>query len=62
MNCRGCGRKLSWPDLKYYSDIWLEGLGKAANPDNRITILGTEIKPHVLENGKQREALNHSVR
>jgi hypothetical protein len=28
MNCKGCGRKRSWPNLKYYPDIFLEGLNK----------------------------------
>jgi hypothetical protein len=29
MNWRGCGRKLSWPNLRYYPDIFLEVLRKA---------------------------------
>jgi hypothetical protein len=29
MNWKGCGRKWSWPNLKYYPGICLEGLRKA---------------------------------
>jgi hypothetical protein len=28
MNWKGCGRKRSWPNLRYYPGICLEGLGK----------------------------------
>jgi hypothetical protein len=28
MNWKGCGSKLTWPDLRYYLDVFLEGLGK----------------------------------
>jgi hypothetical protein len=63
MNYRGCGRKRSWRNLKYYSDIFLKGLRKTANPDNRIAILRTEIKTQVLQNAKQEcKALSHNVR
>jgi hypothetical protein len=28
MNFKGCGRRRSWPNLRYYPDICLEGLRK----------------------------------
>jgi hypothetical protein len=28
VNWKGCGRKRSWPNSRYYPGIWLEGLRK----------------------------------
>jgi hypothetical protein len=41
MNWKGCGKKLSWPNSKYYLDIFLERLNKTMK--NRIVIVPTEI-------------------
>jgi hypothetical protein len=42
MNWKGCGRKQSWPNLRYYPNIFLEGLGKPTK-NLRIAILQAEI-------------------
>jgi hypothetical protein len=34
MNSKRCGRKRLWPDFRYYTDIWLEGLRKTAKDIN----------------------------
>jgi hypothetical protein len=39
MNWRGFGRKQSWPNIRYYPDIRLEGLRK--NQENSVRIAGT---------------------
>jgi hypothetical protein len=31
MNCKGFGRKRSWPNLRFYPDVFLDGLRKATN-------------------------------
>lgn len=36
------GKKLSWPDLRYYDDIYLEELRKSAEILNQDTSLQTE--------------------
>jgi hypothetical protein len=41
MNWKGYGKNLSWPNCKYYLDIFLERLNK--NMKNKIVIVPTEI-------------------
>jgi hypothetical protein len=38
MNWKGCGRKQSWPDLRYYLGICLEGLSKVRIAGRRADI------------------------
>jgi len=32
LNLEGCGRKRPWPNVKYYSRIYLEGLRNTREP------------------------------
>jgi hypothetical protein len=46
MNWKGCGRKRSWPNLRYYPGICLEGLRKTTknlSQDNRSP--GRDLNP-----------------
>jgi hypothetical protein len=46
MNWKGCGRKWSWPNLRYYPGICLEGLGETTrnlSQDNRSP--GGDLNP-----------------
>jgi hypothetical protein len=52
MNWEGCGRKQSWPNLRYYPNIFLEGLGKTTE-NLRIAILHAEILTQDFPNMKQ---------
>jgi hypothetical protein len=50
MNWKGCGRKWSWPNLRYYLGIFLEGLRnttKVLSQDNRS--LRRELNQKPLE-------------
>jgi hypothetical protein len=42
-NCKGYGRELSWPHLRYYPGIYVKGLRKTTKISIRITDLGAEI-------------------
>jgi hypothetical protein len=43
MNLIGCGRKPSWPNLRYYPGICLEGLRKATNIGQDIRSSGRDL-------------------
>jgi hypothetical protein len=46
MNWKGCGRKRSWPNLRYYPDICLEGLRKKTkNLSQFIRSPGRDLNP-----------------
>jgi hypothetical protein len=50
MNWKGCGRHGSWPNLRYYPDICLEGLRKTMNSlsqDSRSPVW--DLNPESLE-------------
>jgi hypothetical protein len=51
MNWKRCGRKWSWPNLRYYPDICLEGLRKTTR-NLRIAGLQAEISTQILPNMK----------
>jgi hypothetical protein len=38
-----CGKKRSWPNLRHYPGIWLEGLRKTTKKRVRVTGLQAEI-------------------
>jgi hypothetical protein len=42
-NWKGRGRKRSWPDLRYYPDIWLKGLRKSGEISVRLAALQVEM-------------------
>jgi len=42
MNWKGCERKWSWPNLRYYPGICLEGLRKTTK--NSVRIAGLQAK------------------
>jgi hypothetical protein len=43
MNWKGCGRKKSWPNLRYYPGICLEGLRKNKEISVSVADLWVEI-------------------
>jgi hypothetical protein len=44
MNGKGCGRKRSWPNIRYYPGIFLEGLRKTTkNLSQDIQALGRDL-------------------
>jgi hypothetical protein len=43
MNWKGYGRKWSWPNLRYYPGIFLEGLWKTTKISGRIAGLWREV-------------------
>jgi hypothetical protein len=54
MNLKGCGRKQSWPNLRYYPGIFLEGLRKttkALSQDNRFPCQDLNSGPTEYEAG-----------
>jgi hypothetical protein len=54
MNWKGCGRRQSsWPNLKYYPSICLQGLRKTTKNLSENTGLRTEIWTQKLQNSKQ---------
>jgi hypothetical protein len=53
MNWKGYGRKQSWPNLRYFPNIFLEGLRKLQKTSVRIAGLWAEILSQDLLNMKQ---------
>jgi hypothetical protein len=53
MNWKGCGRKQSWPDLRYYPGICLEGLRKSSKTPVRIADFWAKIWILDLPNMKE---------
>jgi hypothetical protein len=47
MNWKGCRRKRSWPNLRYYSGIYLYGLKKPTKNLSRIASLRADIYTRV---------------
>jgi hypothetical protein len=63
MNRKGCGTKQSWPNLRYYPGICLEGLRKTTKnltQDNRSP--GRDLNPGPPEYEAGVLPLNHEVR
>jgi hypothetical protein len=50
MNWKGCGRKRSWPNLRYYTGICLEGLRKTTKtcPSRNFNTGPPECEARVL--------------
>jgi hypothetical protein len=48
MNWKECGRKRSWPNLRYYSNICLEGLRKTIKPVITSCVLAEIQTRHLL--------------
>jgi hypothetical protein len=48
MNWKGYGRKQSWPNLRYYPGICLEGLTKTTKTSVRIAGLQNKIRTQDL--------------
>jgi hypothetical protein len=53
MNWKGCEKRRSWPKLRYYQGIYLEGLRKIKKTSVRIAGLRAEIGTRDLPNTKQ---------
>jgi hypothetical protein len=53
MNWKDCGRKRSWPNLRHYTGICLEGLRQPRKASVRIAALRAEILRRELLNTKQ---------
>jgi hypothetical protein len=53
MNCKGCGRKRSWPNLGYYPGIYLQGQRKITKTIVRIAGIQVEILNMTLPKTKQ---------
>jgi hypothetical protein len=53
MNWRGCGKKWSWPNLRYHPDTYLEGLRKITKTSVRVVGFRAEICSVDLPNMKQ---------
>jgi hypothetical protein len=45
MNCKGCGRKRSWPNLRQYPGMCLEDWGKPRNSQSIQLICGSRVEP-----------------
>jgi hypothetical protein len=45
MQWKGFGRKRSWPNLRYYPEICLEGLRKPAEKSQDSRFLGRDLNP-----------------
>jgi hypothetical protein len=62
MNNKGCGRKRSWPNLRYYPEIFLKGLRKTTINIRRVGV-PAEIRMGYLPNTSQKSyrlsQLNH---
>jgi hypothetical protein len=54
MNSRGCGRKRSFPNLRFYPGICLEGLRKTTKASVRIAGLRAEVWAQDLPNRKKK--------
>jgi hypothetical protein len=53
MNWKGCGIRRSWPNLRYYRSIFLEGLRKTSKTSVRLAGLRLEIRIQDLPNTKE---------
>jgi hypothetical protein len=54
MNGKGFGRKQSWPNLRYYASICLEGVRKTTKkPKSAKPVAGAEISTWDLPNLNQ---------
>jgi hypothetical protein len=49
MKRKGLGRKRSWPDLRYYPDICIDGPRKTTKTSSQD---GQSLSPHININGK----------
>jgi hypothetical protein len=53
MNCKGRDGKCSWPNLRYYTGIFLEGLRRTTNISVGIVGVQAEIRSEKLSNTSQ---------
>jgi hypothetical protein len=59
----GYGKKQSWPNLRYYPSIWLEGLSKTTktlSQDSQFLGQGLNPEPSECEAGMQRHLVMNS--
>jgi hypothetical protein len=64
MNWKGCGKKRSWPNLRYYPSICLEGLRKTTknlSQDTRSPVRDLNPGPPEYEEGVLTTQLQRSV-
>jgi hypothetical protein len=45
INCKGCGKKWSWPNLRHYPGMCLEGLRKTSKPPSGDLVSGSRLEP-----------------
>jgi hypothetical protein len=61
MNWKGYGRKQSWPNLRYYPEICLEGLRETMKTSLRTANLWAEVRTRVTNTKQKYSALDHVV-
>jgi hypothetical protein len=60
MNGKGCGRKLSWPKIRYYPSICLDGLKKTMKKP-QVRIDGLQVEICIATSEIRNKNANHST-
>jgi hypothetical protein len=55
----GCGRKRSWPNLRYYSSIFLKDLNNTTNTS--VSIVGLLARYELVTSRMRSRVVNHST-